>query len=191
MTDALPGAPFPAKLVRVSRTPDGIALYFPPLRMPEVALPLAAFGAIAGALPGFTIAALLPAALADTIGLMSAVLIGAFLVPFALFGVIFVVLALYMICNALSVRVQPSGIDTARMICGLTVRRRHIARSELSAVEPEISARQQSLFSSEPIYQLVARDTARGKRVIVAETLKGEALMERVKALIETVIRDS
>jgi hypothetical protein len=191
LTDTVPGAPLPAKTVRVSRTPDGIALYFPPLRMPEVALPLAAFGAIASALPGFTIAALLPAALADTIGLMSAVLIAAFIVPFAIFGVIFVVLALYMICNALSVRVHPSGIDTTRMICGVAVRHRHIARSELSALEPEISARHQSLFSSEPVYQLVARDAPREKRVIVAETLKGEAIMERVKSLIETVIRES
>ena len=191
MTDTGSGAPFPAGTVRVSRTPDGIALYFPPLRMPEVALPLAAFGAIASALPGFTAAALLPAAAADTIGLLSAVLIAAFIVPFALFGVVFVVLAAYMVCNALCVRVRPSGIDTTRTICGLPVRRRHIARSELSALEPEITARHQSLFSAEPVYQLVARDAAREKRVIVAETLKGEALMERVKALIETVMRES
>ena len=121
---------------------------------------------------------------------MSAVLIAAFMAPFAIFGVIFVFLAVYMMCNALCVRIHPGGIDTTRTIFGLAVRRRHIARSELSALEPEISTRHQSLFSSEAVYQLVARDAARTKRVIVGETLKGEALMERVKALIETVNRD-
>jgi hypothetical protein len=170
--------------VQITRTPDGVELYFPPLRMPEVALPLAAFGVIAAAIPGVAIVALIPAAIANAGSLLSATLIAGFVLPFVVFGAMFVVLAFYMVANGLLVRIRSEGIETARILFGVIVKRHRIARSDIDCVEPEIASRYQSLFSSDPVYQLVAR--ARDKRrVIVGESLRGEPAMTRIKALLE------
>jgi hypothetical protein len=180
----------PHRTVRITHTPESVELYFPPMRMPEVALPLAIFGVIATLLPAVAIAALLPS-LAGATGMVSAVLVASFIVPFAIFGAAFVVLALYMFCNALLVRVDRHAIDTARVLFGIVIRRRKLMRGDIAAIESEIASRYQSLFSSDPVYQLVARDGQRGRRVVVAETLKGESVMEELKALIENPTRSS
>ncbi|HEV7802746.1 MAG TPA: hypothetical protein VGP15_16850 [Burkholderiales bacterium] len=170
--------------VQVSLSSNAVELYFPPLRMPQVALPLAAFGMICAAIPALLIAALLPSAVADASGLLSAALIAAFVLPFAVFGAVFVLLAIYMVANALYVRIDAETIATARLLFGVVVKRKRIARCDIASVEPEIASRHQSLFSSQPVYQLVARANDR-TRVVVGETLQGAAEMERIKALIE------
>jgi hypothetical protein len=170
--------------VQIHRSGEIVELYFPPLRSPEAALPLAAFGAIAAALPMVTIAAVLPAIRADAGNLLGAVLIGGFVVPFVAFGALFVALAIYMLVNALHVRADASTIETARLIFGVIVKRQRIDRAQIAAIEPQIASRYQSLFGAAPSYHLIARTTD-SKRVVVAETLRGEATMERVKALIE------
>jgi hypothetical protein len=170
--------------VRITRTADGVELYFPPLRAPEVALPLAAFGVIAAAMPAVAIVALLPVALASAGNILGASLLGGFVVPFVAFGSFIVAVAIYMLANALHVHVSASAIDTARTVFGVVVKRRRLDRHEIVAVQPEIPSRYQSLFSSMPSYQLVARDR-HARRVVVAETLRGEEAMQEVKALIE------
>ena len=174
--------------VQIKRTGDGIELYFPPWRMPGVALALGIFGVIATALPAIAIAALLPAALADASGFMSAVLLASFVVPFALFGLACILLAAYTVCNALLVRVDAQGIATWRMLFGVTIRRRGVDRAELAAIEPHIPARHQSVFSSEPIYELVAWNRSRSRRLVIAESLRGEAAMKDVRARIEEAV---
>jgi hypothetical protein len=181
LAEGLPGA---TRDVRVIRTADGVELYFPALRAPEVAVPLAVFGVIAAAIPAVAIIALVPAAVSSASTLLSAALLAGFALPFVAFGGIFLAVAIYMMANALHVRVSASTIDTARLVFGVVVKRRRLGRDEIVAVQPEIPARYQSLFSSLPSYQLVARDR-HARRVVVAETLRGVAVMERVKALIE------
>ena len=175
--------PTAAATVRVSRAADGLELYFPPLRMPEVALPLALFGAIAMTLPAVAVAALLPS-LQGASGMVSAVLVASFALPFGVFGAAFVGLAFYMLSNAFIVRVGADSVRTARVLFGVVVRRHAIAVADVTALDAEITSRYQSLFSREPVYQLVARDR-HGRRTVVAETLKGESLMKEVKALFE------
>ena len=168
--------------VRITRTPGGVELYFPPLRTPHVALPLAAFGVIAAAISGVAMIGM--GAGSDGGSLLSAALIAGFVLPFFVFGVIFVALAFYMVANALLVQSGPEAVDTARMLFGVIIKRRRIARSEIASVDAEIASRYQSVFSPDPIYQLVARGRDR-TRIVVAESLKGESTMARVKALIE------
>jgi hypothetical protein len=184
LIDARAALPLPAKTVRITRGPQSVELYFPPLRMPEVALPLALFGLIAMTLPAFAVAALVPS-LAGATGLLSATLLASFVLPFAFFGLTFVFLAIYMLANALHVRITDDAIDTSRIVCGIVARRRHVARAEISSINAEIASRYQSLFSTAPVYQLVACEARGGKRVVVAETLRGETYMEQVKALFE------
>jgi hypothetical protein len=161
-----------------------VELYFPPLRSMAAALPLALFGAIAAAVPGAVIAALLPSLIANAGNLLATVLMASFVLPFVVFGAILVVIAVYMLANALHVRADAQAIETTRLLFGAIVRRRRVERSDLRSIEPQIPSRYQSLFGSAPSYHLYAR-TADGRRVVVAETLDGEAAMARVKALIE------
>lgn len=177
----------PEDIVRVTRTREGTELYFPPWRMPDVALALGAFGAIGTALTGLTVAALLPSALAAPGTLVMAILLATFIVPFLAFGVMCILTAIYMVANALQVRIEADRIDTVRTVFGWVVKRRRIERSAIAAIEPEIASRYQSVFSATPIYQLVARSVDR-RRVVVAETLKGDALMEQIRLLIEQPI---
>jgi hypothetical protein len=177
-----------ARAVKLRRTDDGIELYFPPLRMAQVALPLAVFGLIACALAAVGGAAMASGAVATSAGFLSAVLMAGFVAPFALFGIVFVVLAVYMFFNSLHVHVDAEGIATRRRIFGVTVRRRRIARDAFGALEPEIVSRHQSIFSREPVYQLVVHEKLPTRRAVVAETLHGEALMNQVKAAIEAAI---
>lgn len=157
-------------------------LNFPPLRDRRVALPLAIFGLIACALAAIGVAVMLSS---DTGGPVAAILMVIFVAPLGVFGAIFVALALYMALNGLSVTVGDEGIETRRTIFGFLVARKRIGRSELRTIEPEIASRYQSVFDTEPTYLLVARDATRRMRVIVAESLRGEARMGEVRSLIE------
>lgn len=174
----------------ITHTTDGVELYFPPLRMPEVALPLGVFGVVAALIPGVAIVALLPHALSDAGSLLSAALIAGFVLPFLLFGIVFVALAFYMVANAFHVRSCSEGIETARILFGVVIRRQRIARNDIASVEPEIASRYQSLFSADPVYRLVAR-ARDARRVVVGETLKGESVMTRVKQLLESPPQDA
>ena len=160
-------------------------LNFPPLRDLGVALPLAAFGLIACALSAIGFGVMLSGAMSGAGGLLGAMLMIGFVAPLAVFGAVFVALALYMVCNGLAVSVRSDGIETRRTLLGFTVARKRIGKSELAAIEPEIASRYQSLFEAEPIYLLIARDTTRRRRVVVAESLRGATRMTETRSLIE------
>ena len=175
----------PSQVVRLTRTDDGIELYFPPFRRPGTALGLGVFGVIASVLPAVGIAALIPRALADSAGLMSAVLVAAFILPFLAFGMTCVLLAAYTVSNALLVRVDREGIQTWRMLFGVALKRHRLPRDAIAGIESQIAARDQSPFNAQPVYRLIARDRTGTRRVIIAESLAGETLMQQVKALVE------
>ncbi len=170
--------------VNVTPTPNGIELYFPPLRNLTSAVALGAFGVIATALGSIGAIALVPGA-TSTSGLMSSVLLAAFVLPFAMFGAVFVLIALYMALNGLIVRVTPQGITSIRTLFGVALVKHHMQKIDLAAIEPQIASRDQSPFTPEAVFRLVALDRARVRRVIVAESLNGESIMEDVKAMIE------
>jgi hypothetical protein len=185
-TDAT--APLPRRLVRLRRTSAGIELYFPPLRCPEVAIPLALFGALAFALPALGAGALLPSALASTAGAMTAVLVGVFIAPFAVFGAVLVIQALYMLAHSLRVEVGRHGITSAVFVLGVPLPARHLARADVAVIVPRILTRHQSVFTTQPIYQLVASNADHTRGVTVAASLRGEALMLQVKTVIEETL---
>lgn len=173
---------------RVTSTPAATELYFPPLRMPEVALGLGAFGVIGTTLTGITIVALFPSALSTPASLLTSVLLAAFVVPFMILALMCILTSIYMVSNALRVRVDPDAIHTARLLFGVIVRRARIERSAITAIEPEIASRYQSIFSATPVYQLVAK-RAGGGRLLVAETLKGDSVMHHVQHLLENALQ--
>lgn len=184
MTDAAP--PIPPHVLRLTPTAQGIELYFPALRGAPAALGLAAFGFVCAAIPAVAGMALISALGFDAHGMLVIALLAGFVVPLFAFGLIFIALAVYQLANSLYVRVERAGIATARRAFGLTFARKLIAAADIVAIEPQIPSRLQSPFLAEPSYRLVAvtRVPAR-TRVVVAENLAGEALMDHVRTLIE------
>jgi hypothetical protein len=179
-------AALPRDVVRLAHTHDGIELYFPPLRMPQTALALGMFGLLAIVLPAYATVALIPAGGSDAHGLLALVLIGSFVAPFLVFGTAFIALAIYMLGNSLTVRVSATTIGTVRRVFGIALRQREMQRADIAAIEPEIAARYQNAFAVEPCYRLVAQHRlGRGRGLVVAESLTGEPLMARVKALLD------
>ena len=170
-----------------TRTSDGVEFYFPPLRDAGTALALGVFGVLCIVLPLAAVYALVPPGVPVSYGLLVLALIGGLIVPFMLCGIVFVVLGIYMMANSLRVSADPVRIATHRRAFGLPVSTRELACSEIAAIEAEIPSRFQNAFSTETIYRVVARaKTGRSGDVVVAESLRGQALMEQVRRELET-----
>jgi hypothetical protein len=211
--------PLPGDLVRLSRSLQGIELYFPPLRTPGAALALALFG-IACLIPGFfATLAVTPLAQTGPSGVLAIWLMSIFILPFLAFGVLFLALAVYQIANSLAVSVTESEIRTLRRVFGLALRERRVAIADVAALEAVTVIRHRRPREGVSYYSLVIRtksgagltmrEAHRGgrleqfltRKVVVAESLRGEAIMEQVRAeivkagrlerLVEGVTRDS
>lgn len=182
MTDT---AALPQNVVRVSQRTDGIALYFPPLRTPQAALAVGLFGIACLILPLFALSGLLATSQSNAHGLLMFALLGAFMAPLPVFGVVFVGLAVYLPANSLTVEVSPSAIRTVRRVFGIVCNRRELKCADIASLDVQIAAKYQGLFSAEPYFRLVAHHaTLRKNDLVVAESLKGEALMTQMQALI-------
>lgn len=201
-TEAAAGTALPANIVRLTRSRQGIELYFPPLRTPGVALALALFGAACLAPGLLAAAAVAPASGSDSAGMLAFWLMSIFILPFVVFGMAFIALAVYLLANSLSVQVTESGIVSARSIFGLPLGERRVARADIAVLEAATPLRYRELRAEAPYYSLVVRtrsgmgltlreayragrlDHYRNRIVTVAEGLRGEALMERVRSEI-------
>jgi hypothetical protein len=170
--------------VQVNQTPYGIELYFPPLRTGYGPLALAFFGALCIIMPLLALPVLIPAG-SDAGGLLSAAVIGIFIVPFPAFGAVFVVLAVDALANTLRVNVSPARIVTVRRVFGIALQRHEIACADIAAIELRPAPRYQNVFNTGARFRLVARHTAQRKHdPVVAEDLEGEITAAEMQALI-------
>jgi hypothetical protein len=186
--------------VRLTRSLQGIELYFPPLRDPAAALMLALFG-ISCFIPGFFAAmAVAPLAESGPAGMLSIVLMSIFILPFIAFGLLFVTLAVYQVANSLTVRVTEAEIRSQRRVFGMALRERRVTRADIAALDAVAVLRHRKPREDVSYYSLVvktrsgagltvARRTGRlarfrNRKVTVAESLRGEALMGQVKTEI-------
>lgn len=167
------------------RSADGIVLDFPVLRAPGVSLSLGVFALLCLLMPAAGLSALLPLQSANAMALVTLALVGGLAAPFALAGVVFLALAIYLAANSLHVDIDASGIRTERRVFGQLTRRRDIARDDVATIEPRIGARYQNVFSATPRYALVAhhRDE-RARDIVIAEDLAGQPLMQEMHQLI-------
>ncbi len=172
-------------VVRIARSADGVELYFPPLRSPAAALALAAFGAVSTTLSLLAVLGLIPAGGSDAHGLMAITLIGAFVAPFLVFGLVFMVLGAYMLANSLTVVIGTAKIRSARRVLGVPLAQREMRCADIAAIEPHTPPKYERLFSAEPSYRLIARNRGRpASTLLLAEGLRGEAAMDRIRTLI-------
>jgi hypothetical protein len=153
-------------------------------------LPLGAFGALCIVLPLAAVDTLVPPGVPLPYGLLVLALIGGIVAPFMLCGIVFVGLAFYMVANSLRVSVNATRITAFRRAFGLPVSRRELACPEVKEIEAEIPSRFQNAFGAATSYRLVARARAgRAWDVVVAESLRGEAVMQSVRREIESACR--
>lgn len=180
--------------MHLTRTPQGIELYFPPFRTPGASLNLALFG-VACLIPGlFAAVAVAPLAVSGPAGMVATWLMSIFVLPFVAFGVLFIGLAAYRLSNSLTVEITGGEIRSLRRILGFPVRERRVIQADVVALEA-VATRYRWVWRAAPLYSIVARTrvgsgrTTRHRNVTVAETLGGEELMERVRTEIASAAR--
>lgn len=175
----------PHGIVRVTQQPQGLELYFPPMRNIGAAAGFGAFGAVSIALP---VAAVAGVHLTDAPGVhswLALILVGGFALPILVFGLVFLALCAYLPANSLTVQAGPDRVATTRRVFGWVVAQRALPCAEIAALEPQVPRQFQSQFSAEARYRLVARRRDRvGPALVVAESLPGRAAMRQVAELI-------
>jgi len=176
---------------RVQRIANGIEIIFPALRAPGVALSVGAFAFVCALLPVLGLSAMLPLKSGDAATMLSLALIGGMAAPFVLASVVFGMLAVYMLCNSLTVRVTPAGVSAVRRIFGRPVKLSEITRGDIARIEVQINARYQNVFGTVPRYRLLARHReSRSADVVIAEDLIGTAVRDDVQTLVESILSD-
>jgi hypothetical protein len=195
MNDPTPFLPnWPPEIVRVARTPDGVRLYFPPLRAWRFALRLALCG-VALLVPALIAGvAFAPAGKHDTVAILTLVLTAAFVYPVMLFGAVFVLVALFAVSTSLTVEAAAHGIRTVRRIFGIKVRDRVLPRAAIGVLEQETATAPRGLGGN-TYFRLVVLTlpawNASGegrrydiRRMVVADGIPDEALAQALAALI-------
>jgi len=190
---------WPQEIVRVTGTPSGIRLYFPPLRAWRFALRLALSG-IALLVPALIASiAFAPAGKSDAAALLTLVLTAAFVYPLLLFGAAFVLVALFAVSTSLTVDAGAHGIRAVRRVCGIKVRDRALPRPAIAALEQEIATAPRGLGGAS-FYRLVAltrpswNESAGGRRynvrrMVIADGIPDEAVAQALEALVSGHLR--
>ncbi|MBI1989006.1 MAG: hypothetical protein HYS65_04620 [Betaproteobacteria bacterium] len=190
---------WPQEIVRVTGTPSGIRLYFPPLRAWRFALRLALSG-IALLVPALIASiAFAPAGKSDAAALLTLVLTSAFVYPLLLFGAAFVLVALFAVSTSLTVDAGVHGIRAVRRVFGIKVRDRGLPSAALAVLEQETATAPRGLGGAS-YYRLVAltrpswNERADGgrynvRRMVIADGIPDEAVAQALEALVSGHLR--
>ena len=117
-------------------------------------------------------------------------LMSIFIAPFVVFGVLFLGIAAYRLASSLTVVVTASYVHSVRRLLGFPLRERRLGQADISALEAVATRRYRWLRDEVPLYDIVVKTKAvAGASVTVAEGLRGEELMERVRAEIAAAAR--
>jgi hypothetical protein len=191
--------PFTAGPVRLTRASDGIELHFPPLRAPGDAARLALFGAACLAPAALAALASAPAAGSDTAGWVALWLIATFIAPLFVFGVVFMVFAIYGLANSLTVRVSASGIRCVRRLLGIPLREHRIDCDNVAGLATVTAPGVRGFGQQERSSNLVVLTKSgrgltwlnacrngrlndyRHRSITVAENLRGAELIARIR----------
>jgi len=180
---------WPADVVRVTYTAHGALLHFPVLRGWRGALRLALIG-VALFVPSLYAAVAFAPGGPDAATLLTLALTAAVVYPVLLFGALFELVALYAVANSLTVEVDADSICAVRRLLGLRLSKRCMAAAAIGALEAKTAVAPRGLGGN-TYYRLVACEAAdhvtgnlRAMRMIVADGVPDETLLEALKALI-------
>ena len=181
---------WPAGVVRVAYTPHGVRLHYPALRGWRYALRLALIGVALFVPSLYAAIAFAPASKPDAAVMLTLALTAAIVYPVMLFGALFVLVALYAVANSLTVEVDANAICAVRRLFGCRIGTRLMPVTAIGALESKSAIAPRGL-GGHTYYRLVAlaragqaHDSARAARMIVADGVPDETLLEALKALI-------
>ena len=188
--DAAIGPQWPAGVVRVTYTARGVQLHFPALRSWRVALKLALIGVALFVPSLYAAIAFTPAGKPDAAAMLTLALTAAVVYPVLLFGALFVLVALYAVANSLTVEVDADAIRAVRRVLGFRLSTRTMPVTSIGALEKKTAIAPRGL-GGHAFYRLVAlaavdqtAGNPRAARVIIADGVPDETLIEALKALI-------
>jgi hypothetical protein len=184
-----PSTPLRLGAIRVTTRAPGVDLYFPPLRAAGSALMLALFGVACGVIGAAAVAGLVRSGSSEAATMLALAFAGVFALPLTGLGLVFIAIALWTALNSLTVEVDIAGLRTARRWLGFEVARRTLPRHEIAAIEIRPTAKYIGAFGALPYYRLVARgrdSQAQTRSLLIADSLKGQAMAENVKNIIIT-----
>lgn len=181
---------WPADVVRVTYTARGARLHFPALRGWRPALRLALIGLALFAPSLYAAIAFAPSGEPDAATLLTLVLTAVVVYPVLLFGALFVLVALYAVANSLTVEVDADAIRAVRRLLGCRLSARIMPVTAIVALEAKTAVAPRGLGGN-TYYRLVALTAAdqatgnpRAARMIIADGVPDETLLEALKALI-------
>ncbi len=170
--------------VRIMQCPDGIALYFAPLRAAGSALMLALFGGACSVIGLAAVSGLVSSGETAAVSMLALAFAGVFALPLLLLGQFFIVIAVWTAANSLQVEVSSAGLRTARNWFGYTLSRHEVARDDIIAIESRLAARYVGAFGGVRYFRLFARARNLARPLLIADSLRGPDMTEEIRQLI-------
>jgi hypothetical protein len=186
---------WPATTVTVTRAGDGVMLYFPCWRSWRFALWCAAIGTAMLVPALFAAAAFAPGGRDNAAAMLGFVLTATFVYPLILFGIAFLVVALFAVSTSLTVTASANGLRAVRRLLDIKISDRSLSRAAIAVLEQE-TQNVPRIFGGQPYFRVVALGTVPPsagpdagkrygvKRLVVADGIADEALAQALEALI-------
>ena len=153
---------------------DGTALivHCPALRNAGASLMLAAFGAACSVIAMASFLGLAGAGSTNAQSLLALAFAGVFVLPLLGIGAMFIAIALWNACNALTAATAGGELRVERRWCGLLLSRKTVPASAIEKIDCVREARFKKLAGGARFYRLIAQ-TAIGP-LVLADHLRGD-----------------
>ena len=153
---------------------DGTALivHCPALRNAGASLMLAAFGAACSVIALASFIGLVGAGSTNAQSLLALAFAGVFVLPLLGIGAMFIAIALWNACNALTAATAGGELRVERRWCGLLLSRKTVPASAIEQIDCVREARFKKLAGGARFYRLIAQ-TAIGP-LVLADHLRGD-----------------
>lgn len=171
---------------RLQQADGALVVHCPAGRAALPALMLALFGLACSIIAVAAFAGLVGKTGDATSAMLALAFAGVFVLPLLAIGALFIAVALWSACNALTVAANVSELRSERRLCGVLLSKRALPVSELSAIDSQREARFVGIFGGARYYRLIAR-TPSG-HLVLADHLKAAAETEALRQLFISAI---
>jgi hypothetical protein len=175
---------FTVGAIHITPHAGGIALYFPPLRAAASALMLALFGVACSVIGLAAISGLARSGESAPASMLALAFAGVFALPLFALGQLFIAIAVWTAANSLRVEVSSEGLRTVRRWFGCTVARHALGCPEIAAIDSRLAAKYIGVFGATRYYRLFARGQNSDASFLIADSLKGPEMTEKIRHLI-------
>lgn len=156
----------------VHREGTALIVHCPALRNAGASLMLAAFGAACSVIALASFIGLVGASSTNAQSLLALAFAGVFVLPLLGIGAMFIAIALWNACNALTAATAGGELRVERRWCGLLMSRKTVATSAIEKIDCVREARFKGIAGGARFYRLIAQ-TATGP-LMLADHLRGD-----------------